>query len=487
MTRRRSAADRCPARRSSRSASRSRARPAALAARLRGGDPAVIGGSRRARRARPAHDRSGRRCGTGAARIVRAIGGGDDPDDRRHRDRRPHRPRQDDAAAGADRHRRRPAARGAAARDDHRRRLRAPHVCPTAPSSTSSTSRATTGWSATCSSAPARSTRRCSSWPPTTGRAPRRIEHLALLDALGIRHGLAVVTKADVAGPARTRRGRRPSSRGCSRARRWPARRSSPSRRWTVAGSRRCGPRSPTCAMRRPGSRRSVGAGCIARRRAGRPPRDRPRLRGQGPRRRRDRHAAWSRRSARGATLRLVPGDRTVRIREIQVHGVAVDRAEPGRTALNLAGVEAGDLHRGIGPDRRSSGRRERPDPRRAAPGPARPGAGPPASGTAAVDARVGRSGRDAHRPARRDLRRRSSASPRRSRSRRAIGSSSGERPARNGSSAASCSTSRRPAGSRAAGSRPSASARLATAVGDGRSRRAIAAARLDLTVRSSP
>jgi selenocysteine-specific elongation factor len=47
--------------------------------------------------------------------------------------------------------------------------------------------------------------------------------------------------------------------------------------------------------------------------------------------------------------LRLVPGDRDVRIREIQVHGESVDRvAGGGRTALNLGGLDAGDLHRGM-------------------------------------------------------------------------------------------------------------------------------------------
>ena len=40
------------------------------------------------------------------------------------------------------------------------------------------------------------------------GPRAQTIEHLALLDALEIRHGVAVVTKADVAGPARTGRGR---------------------------------------------------------------------------------------------------------------------------------------------------------------------------------------------------------------------------------------------------------------------------------------
>src|SRR6476661_10898880 len=36
------------------------------------------------------------------------------------------------------------------------------------------------------------------------GPRAQTIEHLALLDALGIGHGIAVVTKTDVAGPERT-------------------------------------------------------------------------------------------------------------------------------------------------------------------------------------------------------------------------------------------------------------------------------------------
>ncbi len=100
---------------------------------------------------------------------------------------------------------------------------------------------------------------------------------------------------------------------------------------------------------------------------------------------------------ARGDDLRLVPGERSVRIREIQVHGTAVERVdEGGRTALNLAGVAEADLHRGMvltadptvaATDRllavfrtsvvdRTRGRMH--------------------AGTAAVDATVGRSGRDA-------------------------------------------------------------------------------------------
>jgi selenocysteine-specific elongation factor len=51
----------------------------------------------------------------------------------------------------------------------------------------------------------------------------------------------------------------------------------------------------------------------------------------------------------RGAILRVEPGGGSVRVREVQVHGRQVDRAEPGRTALNLAaaGVEPESLRRG--------------------------------------------------------------------------------------------------------------------------------------------
>ncbi len=54
---------------------------------------------------------------------------------------------------------------------------------------------------------------------------------------------------------------------------------------------------------------------------------------------------------ARGAQLRVVPGGpgRTVRVREVQVHGQTVERAGPGRVALNLAGGDGGDgLERGV-------------------------------------------------------------------------------------------------------------------------------------------
>ena len=171
------------------------------------------------------------------------------------------------------------------------------------------------------------------------GPRAQTIEHLALLDALGIGDGLAVVTKADV-GRARAdgRGGRHGRTLGV----------------WDDAGGF-------------PGAHGLVDRwrrGRRARRRPGRPA-------GSGPRLRAGRGRAWiapcdrpvfsvkgrgavvtgtlrGRALARGATLRLVPGDRALRVREVQVHGAAVDEAQPGRTALNVAGVEAGDLHRGL-------------------------------------------------------------------------------------------------------------------------------------------
>jgi selenocysteine-specific elongation factor len=50
----------------------------------------------------------------------------------------------------------------------------------------------------------------------------------------------------------------------------------------------------------------------------------------------------------RGDTLRVVPGDRSVVVREVQVHGEPVESATAGRTALNLRGVDAGALARGM-------------------------------------------------------------------------------------------------------------------------------------------
>lgn len=49
----------------------------------------------------------------------------------------------------------------------------------------------------------------------------------------------------------------------------------------------------------------------------------------------------------RNETLRLEPDGREVRVREVQVHGARADRASAGRVALNLAASDASDLRRG--------------------------------------------------------------------------------------------------------------------------------------------
>src|SRR6185437_47724 len=49
-----------------------------------------------------------------------------------------------------------------------------------------------------------------------------------------------------------------------------------------------------------------------------------------------------------GSTLELLPDGRTVRLRGIQVHGETVDEvAAPSRVALNISGIEHGEVHRG--------------------------------------------------------------------------------------------------------------------------------------------
>jgi selenocysteine-specific elongation factor len=56
----------------------------------------------------------------------------------------------------------------------------------------------------------------------------------------------------------------------------------------------------------------------------------------------------WSGRLTRDATVRVLPADRAVRVRGIQTHGDQVQVAEPGhRTAVALAGIDLGDVHRG--------------------------------------------------------------------------------------------------------------------------------------------
>jgi selenocysteine-specific elongation factor len=173
------------------------------------------------------------------------------------------------------------------------------------------------------------------------GPRAQTIEHLALLDALGIGHGLVIVTKADVAGPERTAEvvaAVRRLLEGTTLA-------GSP----VLAVSSVSGEGIDALRAGLVGLRDRVLASAVD---AAAPP--------AGSRLAIDRVFSVKGRGAvvtgtlrgrpivRGASLRLVPGDRSVRVREIQVHGHPVEAAEPGRTALNVAGAGAGDLHRGL-------------------------------------------------------------------------------------------------------------------------------------------
>jgi selenocysteine-specific elongation factor len=235
------------------------------------------------------------------------------------------------------------------------------------------------------------------------GVRAQTIEHLALLDALGIREGIAVVTKADVAGRERT-------AAVADEVRALLARSS-------LAGV-------PVLAVAT-----TSGAGIDAVRDAVIRLRDRVTARlllaPDGPRRLAiDRGFAVRGRGAvvtgslRGGTLRtgealsIQPGGLEVRVRGLQVHHAAVDSVEIGRTAVNIAGAELEQLPRGailtsdgaiMATDRLLVALTRPMDPgatwrRSGAP------AWPPRDGTvvrlhlgtAAVDAAVGRRGREA-------------------------------------------------------------------------------------------
>ena len=56
----------------------------------------------------------------------------------------------------------------------------------------------------------------------------------------------------------------------------------------------------------------------------------------------------WSGSVGRDDVVRMMPGDKTVRVRGLQAHGTAIDRAKPGtRLALALAGIDHDALTRG--------------------------------------------------------------------------------------------------------------------------------------------
>jgi selenocysteine-specific elongation factor len=170
------------------------------------------------------------------------------------------------------------------------------------------------------------------------GPRAQTIEHLELLDALGIRDGIAVVTKTDVAGQDRTAAAVEAVAGLLART--------------SLAGS-------PVLAVSS-----TTGEGMELLREALRRFEERVEARAQGlpagPRRLavdraflvkgRGTVVTGSLRGGQlraGETLRRVPPDVELRVRGIQVHHGPVDVASPGRTALHVPGVTADDVPRG--------------------------------------------------------------------------------------------------------------------------------------------
>jgi selenocysteine-specific elongation factor len=174
------------------------------------------------------------------------------------------------------------------------------------------------------------------------GPRPQTIEHLQLLDALGIADGLAVVTKVDLVDRARVDEviGQVGALLAPTPLAGTPVVAASAVSREGIDGLR-----VALRALRdRVATRDEPG---------GTPPADGPlrlavdrafSVKGRGA------VVTGSLRGGtleRGATLRREPGGEPVRIREVQVHGDPRERADGGRTALNIAGLAADDLHRG--------------------------------------------------------------------------------------------------------------------------------------------
>ncbi len=175
------------------------------------------------------------------------------------------------------------------------------------------------------------------------GPRPQTVEHLELLDALGIALGLVVVTKADAVAPERVA-----AVVAEARALIAPTRLAgSP----ILAVSATTGEGLDDLRMALVALRDrvlAVAEADVVPERGSRLAVDRVfSIKGRGT------VVTGTLRGAaieRGAILRVVPDvdGRTVRVREVQVHGRTVDRAGSGRVALNVAGGRVAGLERGV-------------------------------------------------------------------------------------------------------------------------------------------
>ena len=148
---------------------------------------------------------------------------------------------------------------------------------------------------------------------------PQTREHFEICRLL---QGPGRVRRAHQGGPRRRGHARTGAGSRCaslSTGRSSPTRPSSRCRRGRAPGSRRCAQRCATSA-RGAGGRPADGR---------RAPADRSRVLGEGVRHRRHRHARVGRLAVEDA-LAVVPGDRAVKVRGLQVHGSAQPAAVSG-------------------------------------------------------------------------------------------------------------------------------------------------------------
>ena len=168
------------------------------------------------------------------------------------------------------------------------------------------------------------------------GPNAQTIEHLELLDALGIRHGIVAVTKTDLVDGARladaveavralvgrtTLAGAPVLAVSAVSGEGLPALVAALDAMVTGIGGARKSLRGPRLAVDRVFAVKGRGTVITGSLRGGA--------------------------VSAGATLRLVPGDAAVRVREVQVRSATIDVADGGRTALLLGALEAGPPSRG--------------------------------------------------------------------------------------------------------------------------------------------
>ena len=253
----------------------------------------------------------------------------------RRRDRWARRPRQVVAGALAHRHRPRPLRRGAAAGHDDRPRLRPHHAAERRGRSASSTCPGTCASSATCSPASARVDACVLVVAATEGWKPQTEEHLRILELVGVRHGLVVLTMADLVDDEwlQLQRLEVEDHLAGHVPRRTP--------RWSPAApSPATGHAELLGALERLVAGDATGRGPPAAATVGR-----PRVRRTRQRHRGHRHAHRRMRCAPSSTVDVLPQRRAVRVRSIQTprRSGSTEQGPGHRVALNLVGIDHTD------------------------------------------------------------------------------------------------------------------------------------------------